>query len=262
MAKVEKEYSVPEKLANLYKLQIYVSEIDRIKALRGELPLEVEDLEVEVERLTTRIEKIRADIQEQQNRIVVKQQDIDNAQALIDKYAAQQQDVQNNKEFEFLAKEIEYQSLEIELCNKRINEANNNIAELSGKEQDTIAELEDRRSDLDLKKGELDEIIAETRSEEETLREKAKKLENTIEPRLLATFKRIHKNTHNGLAIVPIERDACGGCFNKIAPQRRIDVGMRKKIIVCEYCGRILIDAALAEENEIRRRRKSTISGL
>jgi predicted nucleic acid-binding Zn-ribbon protein len=262
MAKTEKEYTVPEKLGNLYKLQIYVSEIDRIKSLRGELPLEVEDLEVEVERLTTRIEKFRADIAEHENRIKAKQQDIENAQALINKYAAQQEDVKNNKEYEFLSKEIEYQSLEIELCNKRINEANNAIVELRDKETSAMAELNDRRSDLEVKKSELDEIIAETRSEEETLREKAKKLENTIEPRLLATFKRIHKNTHNGLAIVPIERDACGGCFNKIAPQRRIDVGMRKKIIVCEYCGRILIDAALAEENEIRRRRKSTISGL
>jgi hypothetical protein len=263
MAKTEKEYTVPEKLANLYKLQIYVSEIDRIKALRGELPLEVEDLEVEVERLTTRIEKFRTDITEHENRIASKQQDIENAQALINKYAAQQEDVKNNKEYEFLSKEIEYQSLEIELCNKRINEANNAIVELRDKETSAMAELNDRRSDLEVKKSELDEIIAETRSEEETLREKAKKLENTIEPRLLATFKRIHKNTHNGLAIVPIERDACGGCFNKIAPQRQIDVRMRKKIIVCEYCGRILIDAELAEENEIRRRRKTgTISNL
>jgi hypothetical protein len=262
MAKTEKEYSVPEKLANLYKLQIYVSEIDRIKALRGELPLEVEDLEVEVERLGTRIEKFRNDIKDHQARIAAKQQDIDNAAALIDKYSAQQEDVKNNKEYEFLSKEIEYQNLEIELCNKRINEANAAIADLRDKETAAMAELSDRRGDLEVKKSELDEIIAETRSEEETLREKAKKLENTIESRLLAAFKRIHKNTHNGLAIVPIERDACGGCFNKIAPQRQIDVRMRKKIIVCEYCGRILIDAELAEENEIRRRRKSTISGL
>jgi hypothetical protein len=262
MAKTEKEYSVPEKLANLYKLQIYVSEIDRIKALRGELPLEVEDLEAEVERLNTRIEKYRTEMHEHQTRITAKQQDIHNAEELIAKYTAQQESVQNNKEYEFLTKEIEYQSLEIELCNKRINEANFAIEELRSKESTAMAELNDRRGDLEVKKSELDEIIAETRSEEETLREKAKKLENTIESRLLAAFKRIHKNTHNGLAIVPIERDACGGCFNKITPQRQIDVRMRKKIIVCEYCGRILIDSELAEENEIRRRRKSTISNL
>lgn len=262
MAKAEKELTVPEKLANLYKLQILVSEIDRIKTLRGELPLEVEDLEDEVSRLNTRINGYREEIANQEKRIADKQQDITEAENLIARYTTQQDDVKNNKEYEFLSKEIEYQSLEIELSKKRINEAIAAIDELKGKEAIALKELEERSADLDIKKGELDEIIAETRSEEETLREKAKKIENSIEARLLSSFKRIRKNTHNGLAIVPIERDSCGGCFNRIVPQRQIDVRGRKKIIVCEFCGRILIDAELAEENEMRRRRKSSISGF
>ena len=262
MAKVDKELSVPEKLANLYKLQILVSEIDRIKTLRGELPLEVEDLENEVERLNTRIAGFREEIANQERKIAGKQQDIEEASALIERYTAQQDDVKNNKEYEFLTKEIEYQNLEIELCHKRINESLAIIDDLKNKEAQAIKELEERTGDLDVKKGELDEIIAETRSEEEMLREKAKKIENTIEARLLTSFKRIRKNTHNGLAVVTIERDACGGCFNRITPQRQIDVRGRKKIIVCEFCGRILIDPELAEENEMRRRRKSIISTL
>ncbi len=262
MAKAEKEYTVPEKLANLYKLQTLVSEIVRIQDIRGELPREVEDLENLIANLNKDVEAYRAKIGEFQERIRGKQLDIQTAEGLIEKYTAQQNEVKNNKEFEFLSKEIEYQSLEIELCNKRIREADTAIDELKAKEAATLAEIEERSSDLDVKKGELDEIIAETRSEEETLREKAKKIENTIEPRLLTTFMRIHKSTHNHLAIVPIERDACGGCYNRIAPQRQVDVKMHKKILFCEYCGRILIDPELAEENETRRRRKSVLTHL
>ncbi len=262
MPKVEKELSVPEKLANLYKLQVLVSEIDRIKSLRGELPQEVADMEAALEGLENKVAKIREDMEVCQRKIKDMQCKIDAADALIQQYTEQQNDIQNNKQYEFLTKEIEYQGLEIELCNKRIRENLEQIQELKNHESRTMAEIEERRNDLDLKKGELDEIIAETRNEEEMLREKAKKIENNVDTKLLTTFRRIHKKAHNGLAIVPIEREACSGCFNKITPQRQIDVKMRKKIIVCEYCGRILIDEELANENEMRRRRKGLLSNM
>ncbi len=262
MARTEKELTVAEKLANLYKLQVLVSEIDRIRNLRGELPEEVADMEAELEGLNTRINNYNEGIAEAEKKINLMQGKIVEAEDLIAKYTEQQNDVQNNKHYEFLSKEIEYQQLEIELCNKRIRESIESIDDLKGRVDNTRAEIEERQSDLDIKRGELDEIIAETRSEEETLRDKAKKLENTIDPKLLTTFKRIHKKAHNGLAIVPIEREACGGCCNKITPQRQIDVKMRKKIIVCEYCGRILIDEDLANENEMRRRRKGILANV
>lgn len=262
MAKQEKEYTVPEKLANLYKLQLLVSEIDRIKNLRGELPQEVEDMEAEVAKYQEKVQKYRQDYNDTQARIDSLHHKIEEAMALIDQYTGQMNDIQNNKQYDFLTKEIEFQNLEIELANKRIRENMGMAEELNGKIKNCLDDIDERRSDLDIKKGELDEIIAETRSEEETLREKAKKIENTVDIKLLATFRRIHKKAKNGLAIVAIERDACGGCFNKITPQRVIDVRMRKRIITCEYCGRILIDEELANENEMRRRRKGILSQL
>lgn len=262
MAKQEKEYTVPEKLANLYKLQLYVSEIDQIKSLRGELPQEVEAMEEDIQRLLDRVEKYKHDLADARARINSLHSKIDQSNALIAQYTAQLDEIQNNKQFDFLNKEIEFQTLEIELANKRITE-NHQIAEdLETRVKQFLEEINERRSDLDIKKGELDEIIAETRNEEEALREKAKKIENNIDINFLATFKRIHKKTKNGLAIVPIENEACGGCFNRITPQRIIDVRMRKRIITCEYCGRILIDEDLANENEIRRRRKGIVSQL
>lgn len=262
MAKVEKEYTVPEKLGNLYKLQTYESEIARIQSIRGELPREVSDLENTISALTKDMEELQNKILESQKYVKEKQADIQASEELIAKYTAQQDDVKNNKEYEFLAKEIEFQTLEIELLNKRIREAEASIEELRGKVAADQQEIEYRQNDLDIKKGELDEIIAETRSEEETLREKAKKIVSTIDEKLFKTFERILKNAHNHLAIVAIERDSCGGCHNRIAPQRQVDVRTRKKIIYCEYCGRILIDAELAEENEVRRRRKSILAHL
>ena len=262
MAKVEKELTVAEKLTNLYKLQVLVSEIDRIKNLRGELPAEVADMEAKIDELNKRAENYNNSINEAQNKINNMQAKIAEAQQLIAQYTEQQNDVQNNKQYEFLTKEIEYQDLEVTLCNKRIRESMESIDDLKIRVEDTRHEIEERKNDLDIKRGELDEIIAETRSEEETLRDKAKKLEGTIDAKLLSNFKRIHKKAHNGLAIVPIEREACGGCCNKITPQRQIDVKMRKKIIVCEYCGRILIDEDLANENEIRRRRKGLLASV
>lgn len=240
------ELSVVEKLKALYLLQTLLSEIDKIKTLRGELPLEVQDLEDEVTGLTTRIDKIKGEIEELKTNIANKKIEIETAKASIEKYKGQQENVRNNREFDVLSKEIEFQTLEVELCEKRIKEY---TAAVSAKE-DEIAKsneaLEERGKDLEVKKTELDDIISETKQEEEKLREKAKTVEATIEPRLLQAFKRIRKNSHNGLAITYVQRDACGGCFNKIPPQKQLDIRMRKKIIVCEYCGRIMIDPELA----------------
>lgn len=244
--KVEKEYTVEEKLKTLYELQTMVSEIDRIKTLRGELPLEVQDLEDEIMGLETRVKNLHADIDASKEAIAMKKQEIQNANVLIEKYTAQQDNVRNNKEFDFLTKEIEYQNLEIEHCEKLIKEFS---AQEKIKTEDVEScqqVLEDRTHDLNEKKSELEEIVAETKQDEEKLRERAKKLEAHVEPRLLSAFKRIRKNARNGLAVVYIQRDACGGCFNKIPPQRQMDIKLRKKIIVCEYCGRVIIDPELA----------------
>ena len=240
------ELSVEEKLKALYQLQTMLSEIDKIKTLRGELPLEVQDLEDEVTGLTTRIEKIKTEIEELKSNIASKKIEIETAKASVEKYKAQQDNVRNNREYDFLSKEIEFQTLEIELCEKRIKEFTADEEVKSQEAAESIAALEERQKDLDVKKNELDEIISETKQEEEKLRDKAKDLETKIEPRLLQSFKRIRKNSRNGLGIVYVQRDACGGCFNKIPPQRQLDIRSRKKIIVCEYCGRIMIDPELA----------------
>ena len=240
------DLSVEEKLKTLYQLQTALSSIDEKRALRGELPLEVQDLEDEIEGLTTRVEKIQNDINEFERAIVEKKGEIADAEQSVARYKAQLDDVKNNREYDTLSKEIEFQSLEIELCNKKIREATSRIAEKKEElavNQQTIAE---RKEDLDVKKSELEEIMEETRAEEDKLKEKVKDLESKIETRLLTSFKRIRKNARNGLGVVYVQRDACGGCFNKIPPQRQLDIKMHKKIIVCEYCGRIMIDPELA----------------
>ncbi len=240
------DLSVEERLKTLYQLQTTLSEIDEKRALRGELPLEVEDLEDEIAGLTTRIEKIQNDIDEYQRAVAQKKGEIETAKASVERYKTQLNDVKNNREYDTLSKEIEFQSLEIELCNKKIKEATFKIEEKKAELEQNQAVIDDRRQALDMKKAELDEIMEETRAEEEKLKEKVKELEIKIEPRLLTSFKRIRKNARNGLGIVYVQRDACGGCFNKIPPQRQLDIKMHKKVIVCEYCGRILIDPELA----------------
>ena len=266
------DLSVEEKLKTLFQLQTALSSIDEKRALRGELPLEVQDLEDEIEGLNTRVEKIQNEISEFQKAIVQKKGEIVTAEASVNRYKSQLDEVKNNREFDTLSKEIEYQSLEIELCNKKIREAENRIQEKNDELATCNATIQERQEDLDIKKSELDEIIAETRAEEDKLKEKVKDLESKIEPRLLTSFKRIRKNARNGLGIVFVQRDACGGCFNKIPPQRQLDIKMHKKIIVCEYCGRIMIDPELAgvkidkvlgtEEKKTRKRsiRKSASS--
>ena len=240
------DLTVEERLKTLYQLQTALSAIDEKKALRGELPLEVEDLEAEIEGLTTRIERIENEIGEFERAISQKKGEIIEAQANVDRYKGQLDIVRNNREYDTLYKEIEFQTLEIELCNKKIKEAEARIAEKQTELAQSKEQYEEKKGDLDLKRGELDEIIEETRTEEERLREKVHDYESKIEPRLLASFKRIRKNARNGLGIVYVQRDACGGCFNKIPPQRQLDIKMHKKVIVCEYCGRILIDPELA----------------
>ena len=244
--KEPQELTVEQKLKTLFQLQTTLSKIDEIKTLRGELPLEVQDLEDEIAGLSTRIERIKSEIAELKSNIATKKVEIETAKASVAKYKEQQENVRNNREYDFLSKEIEFQTLEIELCEKRIREFTEQEAAKEKEAEASTTQLEERQQDLEVKKNELDEIISETKQEEEKLRDKAKELETKIEPRLLQSFKRIRKNSRNGLGIVYVQRDACGGCFNKIPPQRQLDIRLRKKVIVCEYCGRIMIDPELA----------------
>ena len=240
------DLSVEEKLKALYQLQTTLSGIDEKRALRGELPLEVQDLEDEIAGLSTRMEKIKTDIDEFKKAITQKKADITSAESSVERYKKQLDEVKNNREYDTLTKEIEFQSLEIELCNKKIKEALIKVEEKNADLAEADELIKDRTAALKEKKEELDEIMQETRDEEEKLKNKASELEGTIEPRLLSSFKRIRKNSRNGLGIVYVQRDACGGCFNKIPPQRQLDIKMHKKVIVCEYCGRIMIDPELA----------------
>lgn len=240
------ELSVEEKLKTLYQLQTSLSEIDEKRALRGELPLEVQDLEDEIAGLTLRIDKIQQEIREFQTAVTQKRVEMEQAQKSIERYQKQLDEVKNNREYDTLTKEIEYQSLEIELCEKKIKEALIKIEEKTHALEEGRENIKERQEDLKHKRSELNEIVQETREEEEKLRERIAELETKIEPRLLSSFKRIRKNARNGLGIVYVQRDACGGCFNKIPPQRQLDIKMHKKVIVCEYCGRIMIDPDLA----------------
>ena len=246
MAKKESEISVESKLQTLYQLQTTLSAIDEKRALRGELPLEVQDLEDEIAGLKTRVEHIEGDINDFQQAVAQKQGEIKEAEESVERYKKQLDEVRNNREYDTLTKEIEFQSLEIELCNKKIKEANAKVEDKKRELVRTNDLINDRQQALDEKMSELDGIMQETREEEQALKAKAEDLETKIEPRLLSSFKRIRKNARNGLGIVYVQRDACGGCFNKIPPQRQLDIKMHKKIIVCEYCGRIMIDQELA----------------
>jgi len=250
MAKVKetKDLTVEEKLKALFELQVVDSKIDDIKRLRGELPLEVQDLEDEIEGLQTRIQNYEEELEKLNDSIVHKKNEIKEAESLIKKYSEQQNNVRNNREFDSLAKEIEYQTLEIELCEKRIKEYTVKIEEKNEVINESKEILEDRAKDLEAKKAELNSIVSETQKEEEDLENKSENIQEVIEDRLLNAYKKIRDNARNGLAVVSVQRDACGGCFNKIPPQRQLDVRSRKKIIVCEYCGRILVDPDLEEE--------------
>jgi len=245
------EIPVEERLRALYSLQLVDSEIDKIKTLRGELPLEVQDLEDDIAGLETRLGNIREEVANLEKSIAKKNNEIADAEGLIKKYEDQQKNVRNNREFDSLSKEIEYQRLEIELFNKKIKEFHVQIEEKNAVIAEAEGTLSERTSDLESKRAELDEIIADTQKEEEGLYKKLDKVQNIIEERLLTAYKRIRSNARNGLAVVPVQRDACGGCFNQIPPQRQLDIKSRKKIIVCEYCGRILVDDEIIKEGKI-----------
>jgi uncharacterized protein len=246
MAKA-KEIKVEDKLKTLYKLQLIDSKIDKIRIVRGELPLEVQDLEDDVTGLQTRIDKINEEISDLDNTISGKKNLIIDAEAGIEKYKSQQNNVRNNREYDSLSKEIEFQTLEIELANKRIKEAK---IKLDGK-KDILSENESkinaRQDELKLKQDELESIINETEKEEKALEADSAKAEALIDDRLIIGYKRVRNSVRNGLAVVSVERESCGGCFNKIPPQRQLEISLRKKVLVCEHCGRILVDPDLAE---------------
>lgn len=239
------EISVEEKLRALYELQQVDSKIDKIRTVRGELPLEVRDLEDMVAGLETRINNYTEELKNLDESISEKKNVIKDAQALIKKYETQQGKVRNNREYDSITKEIEFQNLEIQLAEKRIKEYKANIIAKKAIAEESQLELESRQKDLKIKKKELEEIVAETEKEENSLVKKSKNSETVIEERLLNAYKRIRANVMNGLGVVTVERDACGGCFNKIPPQRQLDIRTHKKIIVCEHCGRILVDAEI-----------------
>lgn len=245
-SKNDQKASVEQRLKSLYKLQTILSEIDRIKQIRGELPIEVKELEDEIAGLNTRIENHKREIEESQAALRTEKEKIANAQSLISRYKEQLDNVRNNREFDLLTKEIEFQSLEIELCEKHINEYGRAIENKQADIANIQETLADREHNLAEKKAELSEIVSETREQEEGLRSKALALEPEIDERTLTAFKRIRKNARNGLGIVYVSRNACGGCFNRIPPQRQADIKTHKKVIVCEYCGRIMIDPELA----------------
>ncbi len=247
----DSEISVEERMRALYSLQLVDSEIDKIKTLRGELPLEVQDLEDEIAGLETRLGNLKEEVVNIEKSILTKNNEIADSEALIKKYEEQQKNVRNNREFDSLSKEIEYQNLEIELFTKKIKEFNAQIEEKKSVITESDTTLAERTSDLENKKSELDEIILDTQKEEESLYKKRDKVEGIIEERLLAAYKRIRANARNGLAVVPVQRDACGGCFNQIPPQKQLDIKSRKKIIVCEYCGRILVDDEIVKDSKV-----------
>jgi predicted nucleic acid-binding Zn-ribbon protein len=240
--------SVEQKLHLLYELQMVDSEIDNIHVLRGELPNEVKSLEDDIAGLETRVSNIRDDIKKTESVISRRKQDMENSKALIKKYEEQQKNVRNNREFESLTKEIEFQGLEIELAEKHIREANIQIKEKRTSIHAAEVQLEERKVDLKTKQKELKDIIGNTEQEEKMLLSKSEEYHTVIEPRLLSAYQRLRKNARNGLAVVEVRRDACGGCFNKIPPQRQVDIRVSKRIIPCEYCGRILVDWGLDEE--------------
>jgi predicted nucleic acid-binding Zn-ribbon protein len=242
------EITMEQKLKSLFDLQMVDSEITKIALLRGELPLEVQDLEDELAGLSTRIENLKIEVKDLEQAVASKKNEIAESQALIKKYLEQQNNVRNNREFDSLSKEVEFQTLEIELCEKRIREFTTDIEKKSELIASSEQTFEERTGDLNQKRKELDSIVSETKIEEDKLSAKINEIEKNIDDRYLQAYHRIKGNARNGMAVVTVQRDACGGCYNKIPPQRQVDIRARKRIIVCEYCGRILVDAGFAEE--------------
>lgn len=247
--KNEQLMSTEERLTSLYKLQTILTEIDRIRTIRGELPQEVKDLEDHIEGLKTRISNIKAEVDATKKAIVDENNKIADSKSKIEKYQTQIDTVRNNKEYDILSKEIEFQHLEVSLAEKHLGEYARVIDAKKAEIKATEEMIADSEHILAAKRTELEEIVNETKSKEEGLREDSKKLETDFDDeRLMSAFKRIRKNARNGLGIVTIQRNACGGCFNRIPPQKQTEIRMHKKVIVCEYCGRILIDPDLTDE--------------
>jgi len=246
------EQSVEEKLKALFELQTLHTQIDKIRQTRGELPMEVADLEDEVAGLETRIQKIKADLDELEDSIVTRKNLIKEALAATKKYETQLNDVKNNREYDAISKEIEIQGLEIQVSEKKIKEYSFEIQNKTEVYESALANITERKKDLELKKAELDTITAETEKDEAGILIKAQEAEKHIDERLLIAYNRLRSNAKNGLAVVTIQRDSCSGCFNQIPPQRQLDIRQRKRIIVCEHCGRILVDEGFAlEENPV-----------
>ena len=247
MAKKEEEkvMTVEEKLRALYELQTVDTKIDELRILAGELPQEVKDMSDEVEGLKTRLTNIENNIKECETGISEHRVRIENANAAISRYKEQQNNVRNNREYDNLTKEIEYQELDIESSQKKIARLTADLEDRQAEKAKTISDIEDRTVDLNQKRNELEAILSETKEQTEKLMLRAAELEKNIEDRLVTAFHRIRKNAHNGLAVVKVERDSCGGCHSKIPAQRQLDIRLRKKIIVCELCGRILVDAEI-----------------
>jgi len=236
------DLTIEEKLAALYKLQTIDSKIDKVRILRGELPMEVSDLEDELTGLNTRVENLENEVAGYNQAITDNQNGIKEAEALIAKYEQQQNNVRNNREFDAITKEMELQNLEIQLCNKKIKDATTAIEDKKDYLTESKDQCEKLAAALEEKKGELDKISKETEAEEQGLQAESDKAKGMIEDRLIKAYDRLRNNYKNGLAVVMVERDACGGCFAKVPPQRKLEISQRKKIIVCEHCGRILVD--------------------
>jgi len=246
-AEEKTEVTIEKKLIALYNLQQVDSQVDKIRIIRGELPLEVQDLEDEIAGLETRVDNYIQETVGLEKSVTDKKNAIRDALVLIKKYEDQQMNVRNNREYDSLTKEIEYQNLEIQLSEKRIKEYQSALESKTEEIESFQKVLQDRKNDLEIKRNELEDIIAETEKEESDLIKNSEDNRQFIEDRLLMAYTRIRKIARNGLAVVQIERDACGGCFNKIPPQHQLDIRMHKKIIVCEYCGRILVDSGIVD---------------
>lgn len=247
-AQESQEFSIEERLKSLYRLQKIMTKIDNIKILRGDLPLEVQDLKDEIVGLQTRLERYSESIKDCEKKIANNKNSIEESKIKIGKKKAQQKDVVNNREYEILSKEIENLELDVQIFDKGINEANAEIETRKVEYDELINIIKEKKDDLQIKEAELEQIIVETKKEEEELRMEVKELEENIDVRLLSAFKRIRKNARNGLAVVPIERNSCSGCFSQIPPQRQLDIRQRRKIIVCENCGRIIVDYEMGSE--------------
>lgn len=244
------EQTVEQKLRALYELQTIHTKVDKIRQVRGELPMEVADLEDDVAGLETRIQKIKSELDDLEDDIVTRKNLIKEAQSNIKKYETQLNEVKNNREYDAISKEVEIQGLDIQVSEKKIREFGFEIVTKTQVYEKALADLEARKSDLDAKKAELGTITAETEKEENELTAQAEKAKAGIDERLLIAYTRLRGNAKNGLAVVTIQRDSCSGCFNQIPPQRQSDIRQRKKIIVCEHCGRILVDEQMALEAE------------